>query len=131
MKWSTRPEDWDAWEIEPGLKARMIEFARELRQRSTTSERMLWAALRNRQLDGYKFRREQPIGPFILDFYCASARLAVEVDGEIHALLEYEDAARQMVIERLGIRFVRVTAQLLERDLASTIQQIRTALQTE
>ncbi len=58
----------------------MIEFARELRKAQTKGERILWEALRGRKLDGIKFRRQQPIGFFIVDFYNSLYRLVVEVD---------------------------------------------------
>lgn len=56
---------------------------------------------------GYKFRRQQPIGPFIADFFCASARLVVELDGETHIGQEEKDAARQVYLESLGYRVLR------------------------
>jgi len=69
--------------------------ARELRWNMTEAERKLWAALRRRQILGARFRRQQPIGPFIADFFCAEAKLIVEVDGsqhgeELHALADQE-----------------------------------------
>ena len=61
-----------------------ITFARELRQRQTDAERALWARLRNKQFEGVKFRRQQPIGPYIVDFASFGKRLIVEVDGGQH-----------------------------------------------
>jgi very-short-patch-repair endonuclease len=65
---------------------RTIAFARELRRRMTPPELRLWVALRGRAADGLRFRRQHPLGPYILDFYCDVAKLAVEVDGEGHWL---------------------------------------------
>jgi len=58
--------------------------ARQLRKDSTEAERALWRVLRSRELGGYKFRRQQPLGSFIVDFVCLEARLVVEVDGGQH-----------------------------------------------
>ena len=58
--------------------------ARDLRQTGTPPEQLLWLALRNEQIGGLKFRRQYPIGPYVVDFYCHSAKVAVEVDGMSH-----------------------------------------------
>ena len=71
--------------------------ARQLRRGSTRPELKLWLCLRGAQLSGHSFRRQHPVGPYILDFYCASAKLAVELDGDQHATPEaraYDGAAR-------------------------------------
>ena len=68
-----------------------IQRARELRRALTLPEVILWQALRGRRLDGIRFRRQHPVGPYILDFYCEDAKLAVEVDGSGH---EHPDQAR-------------------------------------
>lgn len=62
----------------------LIQLARELRRRQTPAEQLLWQLLRNRQLGGFKFRRQHPIGTFIADFFCDDARLIIEVDGAVH-----------------------------------------------
>jgi very-short-patch-repair endonuclease len=61
-----------------------LKRARRLRQALTGPEVGLWVRLRYRQLGGFRFRRQHPVGPYILDFYCAEARLAVEIDGPMH-----------------------------------------------
>ena len=60
-------------------------LARSLRRAQTDAERRLWARLRNRQIDGWKFRRQAPFGPYVLDFHCIDAGLVIEVDGSQHA----------------------------------------------
>jgi putative DNA methylase len=115
----------ESWHIPPSMRALMTEIARNLHRNATKSEDILWQALRNRQLDGKKFKRQVDIGPFVLDFYCAEERLAVEVDGSIHALQVDADKRRQELIESLGIRFVRVSAELVESDLQQALAQIR------
>lgn len=64
-----------------GLKT---TFAKRLRQNATDAERRLWAVLRSHQVAGLCFRRQQPIGPYVVDFYCAAARLVIELDGDQH-----------------------------------------------
>jgi very-short-patch-repair endonuclease len=59
-------------------------FARRLRREATLAEREAWEILRDRRFHGLKFRRQQPVGPFVVDFYCPSLRLAIELDGPIH-----------------------------------------------
>ncbi|MBE7471163.1 MAG: DUF559 domain-containing protein [Anaerolineales bacterium] len=91
--------------LPPALKAR----ARELRRNATDAEKLLWQLLRNRQLAGAKFRRQYPLGGFILDFYCHEARLALELDGSQHAQPEQAqyDAARTQALTAEGIRVLR------------------------
>ncbi|MCI0657706.1 MAG: endonuclease domain-containing protein, partial [Acidobacteria bacterium] len=105
----------------------MVEVARVFRKEPTHSEDILWQALRNRQLDGRKFRRQQPVGAFVLDFFCAEERLAVEVDGPIHDNQREADQMRQELIESLGIRFVRLTAETVEHNLPAALSAIRAA----
>jgi len=79
-----------------------------MRHVATPAERKLWQALRKHQLAGLKFRRQMPLGPFIVDFYCASARLGVEVDGVSH-IDSPGDEIRERWIERHGIRVFRIS----------------------
>ena len=80
--------------------------ARSLRQSSTDAERRLWKALRDRQLEDYKFRRQRPIGPFIADFVCLEHLLVIELDGSQHAGSDY-DAARTAWLQQHGWRVLR------------------------
>jgi very-short-patch-repair endonuclease len=95
--------------------------------RPTPSEAILWRALRGEALDGRKFRRQQPIGPFIVDFYCSTERLIVEVDGGVHETQRERDAERQALLESLDLRFVRVPAEMVETNLPAALQAIRRA----
>jgi len=81
--------------------------ARELRERSTDAEWKLWAVVRNRQLGGFKFRRQVPIDRYFADFACLEARLVVEIDGSQHQDRAAYDAARTEVLEACGWRVVR------------------------
>ena len=94
-----------------GAHPKLIKRARELRQCMTPAERALWRILRRKQLAGYYFRRQHPIKYYIVDFYCHSERLVVEVDGSIHLKPENKqyDARRTAVINRFGIDVLRFT----------------------
>jgi very-short-patch-repair endonuclease len=85
-----------------------IEFARRLRQSSPDAERRFWLHIRNRRLAGYKFCRQLPIGPYVVDFVCKSARLIVELDGGQHAEQRRYDDRRDRFLSKLGYRVVRV-----------------------
>ncbi|MBI2724361.1 MAG: endonuclease domain-containing protein [Chloroflexi bacterium] len=108
----------------PGLK-RHFRVPRDLRAKSTATERMLWDALRARHLEGLKFRRQHPVGPFVVDFYCAERRLVVEIDGQVHAAQAQADAERQAALEELDLHVCRINAQLVERDLSAALSLIR------
>ena len=90
-------------------RTRGIVLARDLRRRQTPAEVHLWRLLRNRRLWGFKFRRQEPAGPFVLDFYCPEARLAVELDGGGHnePYQRARDRRRSLALSGLGIRVVR------------------------
>jgi len=81
--------------------------ARELRREDTGAEARLWSALRDRRLGGWKWRRQVPQGPFIVDFLCPEASLVVEVDGGQHAERVDYDARRTAYLEGLGLRVLR------------------------
>ena len=117
----------ERWKITPQLERRMQAVARELRQNPTAAENTLWQAIRKRQLDGRKFRRQVAIGAFVVDFYCSSERLAIEVDGPIHHTQQEADQIRQELIESLGIRFVRLTNAEVEHHLPNALNKIRRA----
>jgi very-short-patch-repair endonuclease len=80
---------------------------RQLRSNSTDAERVLWQALRNRQLGGFKFRRQHPIPPYIVDFVCLEQRLIVELDGGQHAETRTYDEVRTSALEPAGYKVMR------------------------
>ena len=84
-----------------------IENARALRRHSTDAERRLWYYLRNRRLGGYRFRRQVPLGRYVVDFACLPARLIVELDGGQHVPRRIEDEERTRHLERGGFRVLR------------------------
>jgi len=81
--------------------------ARHLRKNLTDAEQTLWRHIRNRQLYGYKFRRQAPIGKYIVDFVCFGKRLIIELDGGQHAVLQYKDKQRTEWLESQGFREIR------------------------
>ena len=85
----------------------MRPFAKPLRSSSTDAERMLWRHLRSRQLADFKFRRQQVIAPYIVDFVCMERRLVVEVDGGQHAERQRKDADRTTFLEAAGFQVIR------------------------
>ena len=101
------------------------QFARELRQPQTAAEVTLWQNIRNRNLK-YKFRRQHPIDFFIIDFYCAQAKLLIEVDGASHfekAQMEY-DQARTKYLESLGYQLIRFTNDEVRYNLNAVVVRI-------
>lgn len=109
-----------------------VERARALRRMMTPPEARLWTCLRGKRLRGLKFRRQHPIGPFILDFYCAEARLAVEVDGQGHEHPERQahDRRRTAWLHRQGIRVIRLAAESVRTELDGVLAFIaRVALE--
>jgi len=96
---------------------RTVARARDLRRAMTLPEVLLWQQIRARRLDGIRFRRQHPIGPYILDFYCEDARLAVEVDGESHSQAEAveHDNRRTEWLNARGISVLRIPARCFER----------------
>ena len=103
------------------------EFRRELRNNATPAEVALWKALQGKQLDGFKFRRQHSIGNYILDFFCPSANLAIELDGGQHFSkegLEY-DAIRDEFLRSVGITVVRYANNLIFENLDGVLEDIR------
>ena len=112
------------------MRERLTELARSLRKRETSSEEKLWLALRNRQLDGWKFKRQAPRGPFITDFYCAEAQLVIEVDGSQHqeSRNQIRDAERSRFLESEGLRVLRFTNSDILDNIEGVLEEIYLAL---
>jgi len=98
---------------------------RALRRLSTETERQAWRLLRNRGVLGLKCRRQHRIGPFIVDFYCAELRLAIEIDGGCHESREQQirDAVRTEILQDLGVKVLRLTnADVTENNLVAILR---------
>jgi very-short-patch-repair endonuclease len=92
----------------PTLWEKLKPLAKEMRHAPTPAENTLWQKLRRHGLGGHKFRRQHVIDRFIVDFYCASAKLVVEVDGSVHEYTVEEDAIRQQFLEEVhGLTVLR------------------------
>ena len=104
--------------------------AKQLRKNSTDAEHQLWRVLRSRQLAGHKFRRQQPLGGFIVDFVCFEKRLVVEVDGGQHnePLQAANDSERSTWLEQQGFRVLRFWNHEILREIESVKETIARAL---
>lgn len=93
----------------------------------TKAELIIWSALRNRKLNGFKFRRQQPVFYYIVDFYCHELRLIIEVDGEIHNAPEQRlsDSKRDKSLKENGYIVLRITNEDVENNYKETISRIK------
>jgi very-short-patch-repair endonuclease len=97
-----------------------------LRNDMPPAEKLIWARLRGRQIDGCKFRRQYSVGAFVIDFYVPELKLAIEIDGSSHDGEEAQayDAQRQFYIESKGIRFLRFTNRQVYQELDAVVEAI-------
>jgi very-short-patch-repair endonuclease len=105
--------------------------ARDLRKQQTPAEDRLWQRLRRRQLSGHYFRRQHPIGNFVVDFCCAKTRLVVEVDGDVHDMQEEYDAARSDWLEERGYRVIRFTNDEVLHNIDGVLESILAACEEQ
>jgi len=98
-------------------------IARRMRRNMTPAEQALWQQLRNNKLDGFHFRRQQVIDGFIVDFYCHTAGLAVEVDGDAHDTLY--DMDRDLILRQRGIRVIRFRNEQIFDEMERVLSAIR------
>ncbi|KAA5805014.1 endonuclease domain-containing protein [Alkalicaulis satelles] len=111
-------------------EARSRPFARQLRQRLTNAETILWSRLKSGRLNGWRFRRQHPIGPYVADFACVPARLTIEVDGETHwrAAEIAHDRRRSAFIRARGFHELRVWNNDVYDNLDGVLDAITAAL---
>ena len=102
------------------------DLAERLRRKQTDVERKLWVALRNRQFNGYKFRRQQPIGPYVVDFVCFESLLVIELDGSQHGLDEIiaYDQTRTRYLEKDGFQVLRFFNHELNANFDGVLETI-------
>jgi len=108
---------------------KLYQYGKELRQESTEAEKSLWAELRNRKLNGLKFRRQHPFDKFIVDFYCNEKKLVVELDGGVHdekINIEY-DEARTAMLAGLNVIVLRFKNEEVTNDLKAVLKKISDA----
>ena len=108
---------------------RALPTARTLRQPQTDAEALLWYYLRDKQLDGYKFRRQHPIGPYIVDFACLSRKVLIELDGGHHAEQREQDEARDRFLRNEGYRVLRFWNNEVFGNCGGVLEAIRAAVQ--
>lgn len=119
------PNDARRWRSTAAVQS----AARELRRDLTPAERRLWQHLRSGQLAGYRFRRQHSVGRFIVDFFCAEASLAIEIDGDSHAERAEYDAERTVWLEKQkGWRVLRFSNDDVFRNIEAVVQAITAAL---
>ena len=112
---------------------RLFNFAREMRKNPTDAETKLWKILRMKNLSGYRFRRQYPLQGDIVDFYCLSSRVAVELDGGQHGdpdQLEY-DRQRTLQLESMGIRVLRFWDHDVLKNTTTVAEEILKTLQQQ
>ena len=109
-------------------KALLFDSAREMRRSPTRSEDMFWHAVRARRLDGVKFRRQQVIEQFIVDFFVPSHRVVIEIDGSIHKQQKEHDALRQQFLDDCGLKVLRFTDKEVETNLEAVLKTVKEAL---
>ncbi|HEX8693060.1 MAG TPA: DUF559 domain-containing protein [Longimicrobium sp.] len=109
-----------------GVSPELREAARGLRKEMTYAERLLWNGIRGWKVGGggAKFRRQHPLGHFILDFYCHAAKLCVEVDGGIHDLQPERDAERDACLAAAGIKTLRFRNEEVFGDIRAVLRRI-------
>ena len=102
------------------------DFAKFLRRRLSLPEGLLWRAIKGAKADGLKFRKQHPIGPYVLDFYCDAVRLCVEIDGGSHGFGDrpQKDAQRDTWLPGKGIRTLRMSASLVLDEVDDAVRMI-------
>lgn len=101
-----------------------LQRSRELRREMTPAEKVLWEELRGSKL-GVRFRRQQVIQGFIVDFYCHKSALVIEVDGDVHDLQKEEDERREKVLSEMGLKIVRFGNDEVMRGLSAVVGKIK------
>ena len=109
------------------LIIKLAANARKLRRNCTDAERKLWRHIRRRQLNGLKFRRQQPLGDYIVDFVCFEARLIIELDGGHHSeeKNKSKDMEREKNIQEMGYRVLRFWNNEVMNNISGVLEAIR------
>jgi len=109
-----------------GASEEIIKRARLLRKNMTKAEEYLWYHLRKKQLEGLRFRRQHPIGRFIVDFYCHPAKLVIEIDGGVHLdnIQRERDENRTYELQRFGLTIIRFDNQMVLTNIQIVLKDI-------
>ena len=110
-----------------------IDIARLLRKNSTTHERKLWEMLRNHKFYGYEFRRQYPIGDYIVDFICRKKKIIVELDGGQHNEIDIieKDLERTKYLNSLGYKVIRFWNNEIDRNFEGVYQKLKIEFRIE
>jgi len=113
-----------------GTTSQTLKLAGDLRGGLTKTEKLLWQELRERKLDGFRFRRQHPIKDFIVDFFCYEARLVIEIDGSVHLdpTQSDRDIERTRILNQLGLKVIRFTNEEVESKINHVIALIKNEL---
>ena len=113
-----------------GAGPEMLRIAGELRKSMTLAEKVLWERLRNRQVKGFRFRRQHPVKDFVVDFFCYEKMLVIEVDGTVHrdSKQAERDEQRTLILKQIGIREIRFTNNDVNYHIDQVIENIESAL---
>ena len=109
-----------------GARSRNFEYARQNREKATPAETALWEAVKNKKLQGLKFRRQHPIDILIVDFYCPETNLAIEIDGKYHQETEQQayDQNRSAMLKEAGTNEIRFENEEVLNNLAMVLEKI-------
>lgn len=107
-------------------KSAMKQRRKTLRKNLSKAEAIMWNHLSRRQMNGYKFRRQQSVDQYVIDFYCPELKLAIEIDGDSHFMsgAEVQDKIRQEYIESFGIKFLRFTNEDVYKNIDGVCQTV-------
>jgi very-short-patch-repair endonuclease len=112
------------------VKNSLTPFAKQLRKIPTDAENLLWRHLQRRQIEGFKFRRQQPIGNYIVDFVCLTKKIVIEIDGGQHAVYKENDRIRDAWLRANGFSVLRFWNTELFENLEGVLETIRNELLT-
>lgn len=108
-------------------KPELKVFRRDLRSSSTPAEVRLWKYLKGKNVDNLKFRRQHSIGNYIVDFYCPSKKIAIELDGEIHQniAIEQHDVEKEKYLNSVGIKVLRISNKVVFENIELVLEKIK------
>jgi len=109
----------------PAYEHNLKALASTLRKNGTLAEVLLWQQLKKRQIEGYRFIRQKPIGRYIVDFFCKELSLVIEIDGSSHDIRGEEDRKRQKELEDMGFIIIRVSEKDVRYNIESAVEEIR------
>ena len=114
------------YNLHKGANGKLYEFSRELRSGETETEKILWEFLRNKKLNGLKFRRQHPLGDYVADFYCHEKKLVIELDGAVHDVKENAeyDKVRTYQLNQEGINVIRFRNEEVINNIKTVIRKI-------